>query len=956
MACQKYFHFPCVAASGAFQIMQSFSSFCKDHLGQVPLVCTEDISCRSCCGLGDVSNLMMCTLCGDHYHGVCIGLAQLPHVRGGWQCPSCRNCQICRLPDSTESKSLECEQCNKIYHATCLRPIMTSIPKFGWKCRCCRVCSDCGSRTPGAGTSSRWHNHYTVCDSCYQQRNKGFSCPVCHRAYRAAAHREMVKCSVCNKYVHSACDPEADLAAYHAKKELNPEYEYSCSPCKNISQAGRNNLIIKKYSGIEDDNLSLSQESLFEEIETETIEKIPTDIGLGKGKPLAAIKGAKKRLGFLTSEIKNKGQGKLGFQKKFKNSDFGRKRSTKTKMRGIFGVPGVGLQKPASSAESKTKQEEEPGIDNRLVLCSAKDKFVLTQDICVMCGAIGTDQEGCLISCVQCGQCYHPYCVMVKVTKVILQKGWRCLDCTVCEGCGQRNDEARLILCDDCDISYHIYCMDPPLDFVPHGNWKCKWCAICLKCGGNDPGTNSSWLNSYTECGPCASQSNCPVCNEGYSDGELIIQCTHCDRWLHCNCDSIQSEDDAEKCAEDGYTCLLCRPKDVQPPHLVVAETPEIVEEVSVEIAPAPVVVKTAAENEYSAALGLDGCHYVDGIYLSEHGQRQIKALQLEQCRKKRRPKMSAEAIAAADKEASILAAIESVVAGSSLDNSLEDLKFEPLDPKEEAEIYKDGMVWDREDASPPEGFTLCTTETGAIVLRKRRQRNLQKLGIGGFTVRNRTVKGANSKEIKDDNDDDMITMFQQTQPNLTETNNNLDKKKKNIRKKQKNKLSETYPGYLQEAFFGKSLLDTTKPVKLEVMSDDEDVKCSVSEDKTIKLSAEELKIMESLRMNSEQGTSDVTEKGIKEIKLEKSNCDLPKDNKKELLEENDDTDTEDLKDLLAGDLLDSDLVNTIINDNEDFTKNADELGMLDINIFICYTNMSLFFINFMKYLFECRF
>lgn len=81
---------------------------------------------------------------------------------------------------------------------------MTTIPKYGWKCRCCRVCSDCGARSPGAGASSRWHNHFTVCDSCYQQRNKGYSCPICRRAYRAAAHREMVKCSLCQKYVASS--------------------------------------------------------------------------------------------------------------------------------------------------------------------------------------------------------------------------------------------------------------------------------------------------------------------------------------------------------------------------------------------------------------------------------------------------------------------------------------------------------------------------------------------------------------------------------------------------------------------------------------------------------------------------------------------------------------------------------------------------------------------------------
>lgn len=91
------------------------------------------------------------------------------------------------------------------------------------------------------------------------------------------------------------------------------------------------------------------------------------------------------------------------------------------------------------------------------------------------CGSYGLDEEGRLIVCTQCGQCYHPYCANVKVNKVVLQKGWRCLDCTVCEGCGKPHDEGRLILCDECDISYHIYCLDPPLDHVPKGNWKCKW-------------------------------------------------------------------------------------------------------------------------------------------------------------------------------------------------------------------------------------------------------------------------------------------------------------------------------------------------------------------------------------------------------------------------------------------------------------------------------------------------
>lgn len=69
----------------------------------------------------------------------------------------------------------------------------------------------------------------------------------------------------------------------------------------------------------------------------------------------------------------------------------------------------------------------------------------------------------------------NKWCVLSQINKVILTKGWRCLDCTLCEGCGKGSDEARLLLCDSCDISYHTYCLDPPLGHVPQGGWKCKW-------------------------------------------------------------------------------------------------------------------------------------------------------------------------------------------------------------------------------------------------------------------------------------------------------------------------------------------------------------------------------------------------------------------------------------------------------------------------------------------------
>lgn len=41
-------------------------------------------------------------------------------------------------------------------------------------------------------------------------------------------------------------------------------------------------------------------------------------------------------------------------------------------------------------------------------------------------------------------------------------------------------------------------------------------------------------------------------------------------------------------------------------------------------------------------------------------------------------------------------------------------------------------------DGPPPEGFTICTNDAGLTILRRKRQRNLNKLGIGGFVVRQR--------------------------------------------------------------------------------------------------------------------------------------------------------------------------------------------------------------------------
>lgn len=86
---------------------------------------------------------------------------------------------------------------------------------------------------------------------------------------------------------------------------------------------------------------------------------LQTDVGLGKGKPYTvSSKVAKKKM----SGYKLKGgfppAGKMGFQKRQRSAlEFGRKRGTKPKMRGVFGVPGLGLQRP-QAPDTKTPEDE----------------------------------------------------------------------------------------------------------------------------------------------------------------------------------------------------------------------------------------------------------------------------------------------------------------------------------------------------------------------------------------------------------------------------------------------------------------------------------------------------------------------------------------------------------------------------------------------------------------------
>ncbi|XP_067110883.1 lysine-specific demethylase 5A isoform X2 [Osmerus mordax] len=50
------------------------------------------------------------------------------------------------------------------------------------------------------------------------------------------------------------------------------------------------------------------------------------------------------------------------------------------------------------------------------------------------------------------------------------------VDLYMCLSCGRGDEEERLLLCDGCDDSYHTFCLIPPLQDVPRGDWRCPKC------------------------------------------------------------------------------------------------------------------------------------------------------------------------------------------------------------------------------------------------------------------------------------------------------------------------------------------------------------------------------------------------------------------------------------------------------------------------------------------------
>lgn len=52
-----------------------------------------------------------------------------------------------------------------------------------------------------------------------------------------------------------------------------------------------------------------------------------------------------------------------------------------------------------------------------------------------------------------------------------------CKKFCACSICGGKQHHDKQILCDECDMAYHLWCLDPPLTDLPDDeDWYCPQC------------------------------------------------------------------------------------------------------------------------------------------------------------------------------------------------------------------------------------------------------------------------------------------------------------------------------------------------------------------------------------------------------------------------------------------------------------------------------------------------
>ncbi|ETE66201.1 Histone-lysine N-methyltransferase MLL3, partial [Ophiophagus hannah] len=334
------------------------------------------------------------------------------------------------------------------------------------------------------------------------------------------------------------------------------------------------------------------------------------------------------------------------------------------------------------------------------------------------------------------------------------------------------------------------------------GNANGVLCVWCRHCGATSPGLRCEWQNNYTQCAPCSSLSTCPVCCCNYREEELIMQCRQCDRWMHTVCQNLNTEEEVENTADNGFDCSMCRP------YIPSANVP------SFEFCEPSIAAQIPLK---AKELDPPKTYTQDGVCLTETGMSQLQSLSAIVPRRKRaKPKLKLKIIN--QNSVAVLQTPPDVQSEHSRDGEMDDSREGDLmdcEGKSDTSPEREPIDDDPKGMEATEGI-------------KKRKRKPYRPGIGGFMVRQRSRTGQGKmkralsrKDSSGSVSEQILSRDESWNEQLPDTlvdetmsvSENMEKMKKRYRKK-KNKLEEIFPAYLQEAFFGKELLDTSRQSK----------------------------------------------------------------------------------------------------------------------------------------------
>ncbi|CAH1786083.1 unnamed protein product [Owenia fusiformis] len=124
-----------------------------------------------------------------------------------------------------------------------------------------------------------------------------------------------------------------------------------------------------------------------------------------------------------------------------------------------------------------------------------------------------------------------------------------------CKICRKGGNDDKLLLCDDCNLAFHLYCLRPALPAIPKGEWFCPACIPLSKrrCtrGINYKNLNDGSDEEEQDEEEMAKDEECHICG----DQQNIFSCSSCPRAFHLDC----HEPPLRHPPRSTWTCTQCK-------------------------------------------------------------------------------------------------------------------------------------------------------------------------------------------------------------------------------------------------------------------------------------------------------------------------------------------------------------------------------------------------------------